>query len=225
MPRGALSGDRPPRPPDASRVGRPCCIAGPRPPVMVSVGGVGNDDPAWRPRRASAGCDWLPSGSRVAISAARPRLFDGCWPCRRRTCPGRNGPSDCGRPERPWLTSMTRSPTATSSAPGRCAARCIWSPPRTSAGCWSSPQPEPCSPWPGGTANWISTKQPSTRAGEVAVGVLEGGRAATRADLFELLEKDGIATAGQRAPHMLGRLRQNRTLCLGPMRGNTRRWC
>jgi Winged helix DNA-binding domain len=57
------------------------------------------------------------------------------------------------------------------------------------------------------------------RAGEVAVGVLEGGRALPRADLFEFLEKDGISTAGQRAPHILGRLCQKRTLCLGPMLG------
>jgi hypothetical protein len=57
------------------------------------------------------------------------------------------------------------------------------------------------------------------RASEVAIGVLEGGRALPRAELFEFFEKEGIATTGQRAPHLLGRLHQTRTLCLGPMQG------
>ena len=57
------------------------------------------------------------------------------------------------------------------------------------------------------------------RAAEVAVDVLAGGRALPRAELFEHLEKRGIATAGQRAPHILGRLCQSRLLCLGPMLG------
>lgn len=57
------------------------------------------------------------------------------------------------------------------------------------------------------------------RAQDVAIGVLEGGRALPRSELFEFFEKEGISTAGQRAPHILGRLCQNRTLCLGPMLG------
>jgi hypothetical protein len=57
------------------------------------------------------------------------------------------------------------------------------------------------------------------RAEEVAIGVLQGGRALPRAELFEFFEKQGISTAGQRAPHLLGRLCQDRTLCLGPMVG------
>jgi hypothetical protein len=57
------------------------------------------------------------------------------------------------------------------------------------------------------------------RAAEVAVSVLDGGRALPRAELFELFEEAGISTAGQRAPHLLGRLCQDRTLCLGPMIG------
>ncbi len=56
-------------------------------------------------------------------------------------------------------------------------------------------------------------------AQDVAISVLEGGRALPRAELFEFFEKHGISTAGQRAPHILGRLCQNRTLCLGPMLG------
>ncbi len=56
-------------------------------------------------------------------------------------------------------------------------------------------------------------------AREVAVGVLEGGRALTRAELFEFFEKQGIATTGQRGPHLLGGLHQAQVLCLGPMHG------
>jgi hypothetical protein len=57
-------------------------------------------------------------------------------------------------------------------------------------------------------------------AGDVAVELLAGGRAATRAELFAAFEKAGIGTAEQRGVHLLGRLHQNQLLCLGPMRGN-----
>jgi hypothetical protein len=57
------------------------------------------------------------------------------------------------------------------------------------------------------------------RAEEVAVGVLTGGQGMPRAQLFEIFEKQGISTTGQRAPHILGRLCQDRTLVLGPMLG------
>lgn len=57
------------------------------------------------------------------------------------------------------------------------------------------------------------------QAREVAIGALQGGRALPRAELFAHFEKAGIATTGQRAPHLLGRLHLTRTLCLGPMHG------
>jgi len=58
------------------------------------------------------------------------------------------------------------------------------------------------------------------RAGDIATKVLEGGRSATRAELFQGFEAAGIVTAGQRGPHLIGQLHQTRQLCLGPMRGN-----
>ncbi|MET0866025.1 MAG: winged helix DNA-binding domain-containing protein [Nakamurella sp.] len=57
-------------------------------------------------------------------------------------------------------------------------------------------------------------------ASDLVVGLLEGGRAATRAEIFAAFEKGGIDTAGQRGIHLLGRLHQDRLLCLGPMQGN-----
>jgi len=57
-------------------------------------------------------------------------------------------------------------------------------------------------------------------AGAVAVGLLEGGRAVARAELFAAFEKAGIETAEQRGVHLLGRLHQDQLLCLGPMQGN-----
>lgn len=56
-------------------------------------------------------------------------------------------------------------------------------------------------------------------AGEVASSLLTGGRSATRAELFAAFEKAGIATGGQRGPHLLGALHQTRLLCLGPIQG------
>jgi len=58
------------------------------------------------------------------------------------------------------------------------------------------------------------------RARDVAIGLLEGGRSATRAELLAAFEAAGIGTAGQRGVHLLGRLHQTSDLCLGPMRGN-----
>ena len=57
-------------------------------------------------------------------------------------------------------------------------------------------------------------------AEKAAVELLEGGRSATRAELFAAFSAAGIDTAGQRGPHLLGRLHQGRLLCLGPIRGN-----
>jgi hypothetical protein len=48
---------------------------------------------------------------------------------------------------------------------------------------------------------------------------LEGGRAATRPELFEALERTGEATGAQRGINLLGALCQCRVLCLGPRRG------
>jgi hypothetical protein len=56
-------------------------------------------------------------------------------------------------------------------------------------------------------------------AGETIRAELEGGRAATRAELFAILERRGEATAEQRGINLLGALCQSRVLCLGPRRG------
>jgi Winged helix DNA-binding domain len=58
------------------------------------------------------------------------------------------------------------------------------------------------------------------RAREVAVSLLEGGRTATRTELFEKFEAAGVSAADQRGPHLIGRLHQDRLLVLGPMQGN-----
>jgi len=58
------------------------------------------------------------------------------------------------------------------------------------------------------------------RAMDVARGLLEGGRSATRPEIFAAFETAGLGTAGQRGVHLLGRLHQIGQLCLGPMRGN-----
>jgi hypothetical protein len=59
-----------------------------------------------------------------------------------------------------------------------------------------------------------------SRAREVAIGLLEGGRSATRSEIFRKFEAAGVPTEGQRGPHLLGRLHHDRLLCLGPMQGN-----
>ena len=52
-----------------------------------------------------------------------------------------------------------------------------------------------------------------------AIGVLEGGRSATRSELFAAFTDSGIDTVGQRGPHLLGLLHQRQLLCLGPISG------
>lgn len=52
----------------------------------------------------------------------------------------------------------------------------------------------------------------------LAVAALSGGRQLRRAELLELWEERGLATAGQRGYHLLGHLAQTGTLCLGPVR-------
>ena len=58
------------------------------------------------------------------------------------------------------------------------------------------------------------------RARDITTGLLEGGRAATRAEIFAAFDAAGVRTEGQRGVHLIGRLHQLRHLCLGPMRGN-----
>ncbi len=57
------------------------------------------------------------------------------------------------------------------------------------------------------------------KAGDIAVDLLQGGKAMPRAKVFEAFEAAGIATDGQRGPHLLGHLHQRALLVLGPMQG------
>jgi hypothetical protein len=52
----------------------------------------------------------------------------------------------------------------------------------------------------------------------VLVRALEGGRALTRREAYEALERAGVAAAGQRGIHILGHLAQRGVLCLGARR-------
>jgi hypothetical protein len=56
-------------------------------------------------------------------------------------------------------------------------------------------------------------------AAEVVRGELEGGRSASRTELFAALERAGESTPEQRGINILGALCQSRVLCLGPRRG------
>jgi hypothetical protein len=56
-------------------------------------------------------------------------------------------------------------------------------------------------------------------AGDMIRAELEGGRAATRPELFAILEGVGEPTGAQRGINLLGALCQSRVLCLGPRRG------
>jgi Winged helix DNA-binding domain len=58
------------------------------------------------------------------------------------------------------------------------------------------------------------------KAGKVAVGALEGGRALKRKDLFAVWQAAGISTEGQRGAHLLGHLAVSRVVCLGPTAGS-----
>jgi hypothetical protein len=46
-----------------------------------------------------------------------------------------------------------------------------------------------------------------------------GGRALTRAEVYEVLERGGVSPDGQRGIHILGHLAQQGLVCLGPRRG------
>jgi len=58
-----------------------------------------------------------------------------------------------------------------------------------------------------------------TRARNLVVRALQGGRAQTRAQLMQLFEQAGIGTTGQRGYHLLWSFGQEGLLCLGPLAG------
>jgi hypothetical protein len=57
------------------------------------------------------------------------------------------------------------------------------------------------------------------RSTELIVGALEGGKHLTRPELFDVLQANGISTAGQRGVHMLQRAGLERLIYQGEMRG------
>lgn len=57
------------------------------------------------------------------------------------------------------------------------------------------------------------------RAGEIATGLLSGGRVARRLDLLAAIDAGGVSIAGQRGNHILGYLSQSRLLVFGPVDG------
>ncbi|MCB5274497.1 hypothetical protein BJG92_02031 [Arthrobacter sp. SO5] len=60
-------------------------------------------------------------------------------------------------------------------------------------------------------------------AQEAALRLVSGGRAATRAELFQAFERAGQSPAGQRGIHLLGLLCQRGCLVQGPLEGNQQR--
>ncbi len=58
------------------------------------------------------------------------------------------------------------------------------------------------------------------RAADAACGVLEGGRAATRAELLAAFQASGLPVDGQRGVHLLVWLHHTGLLCLGAMQGS-----
>jgi hypothetical protein len=54
---------------------------------------------------------------------------------------------------------------------------------------------------------------------EIIIGALEGGNCLTRAGLCAILDRHGIATAGQRGIHILHHLAEMGLLCFGPHEG------
>jgi hypothetical protein len=63
------------------------------------------------------------------------------------------------------------------------------------------------------------TEHTIERAGELLTDRLAGGHSMTRRAMMQLLEVDGIDTAGQRGYHVLWALAQQAVLCCGPMEG------
>ncbi len=62
------------------------------------------------------------------------------------------------------------------------------------------------------------------RARDLWSDVLQGGRQLAREDMYQVLEKGGISTAGQRGIHILGRLAQEGVLCFGTREGKQQRF-
>ena len=54
------------------------------------------------------------------------------------------------------------------------------------------------------------------RSKELFVKVLQGGKQLTREEMYQLLERNNISTAGQRGYHILGRSAQDGLICFGP---------
>lgn len=57
------------------------------------------------------------------------------------------------------------------------------------------------------------------RCGALFEEALQGGHARTRAEMYQLLEANGISAAGQRGYHILGWCAQKGILCFGPQAG------
>jgi hypothetical protein len=57
------------------------------------------------------------------------------------------------------------------------------------------------------------------RSSKLLAQVVEGGKQCTRAELFSMLEENGISTKGQRGIYMLYRASLEGLLCQGVMRG------
>lgn len=63
-----------------------------------------------------------------------------------------------------------------------------------------------------------------TRARDLLIDALRGGRQLARQDMYQVLERGGISTAGQRGIHILGRLAQEGLLCFGARAGKQQRF-
>ena len=60
------------------------------------------------------------------------------------------------------------------------------------------------------------------RSKKLFAKALQGGKQLTRDEMYDVLERAGIATAGQRGYHILARAAQDAFICLGPARGDFR---
>ena len=58
-----------------------------------------------------------------------------------------------------------------------------------------------------------------SRSRKLLVSLLRDGAALTRGQIYQALEANGIAAAGQRGIHIIGRLAQEGLICFGPRRG------
>lgn len=220
MPRGALCGDRPLRPPDASRVGRSFCVQ------RLLLG------PEWV---LSVQWDTMTHVSNrhdVASLRLRAQRIDGSESDR---------PLDAVR----WMLAMQGQ-----DLPGAKWAVGLRVPGSTIADVDAAfNRGEIIRSWPmrgtlhvvaaediGWMLNLTAARTVQSMAGrhrelglddttfaaaeKAAVGLLTGGRSATRAEIFAAFTASGISAEGQRGPHLLGLLHHRQLLCLGPMNGN-----